>query len=39
MIQGPEHLKYGEKAVPVQPGEDKPWENFINVYKYLVEGN
>lgn len=30
---------YGAKAVPVQPGEEKPWEYFINVYKYLVEGN
>lgn len=39
MIQGPEHLMYGEKAVPVQPGEEKPWEYFINVYIYLVEGN
>lgn len=39
MIQGPEHLMYREKAVPVQPGEEKPWEYFINVYIYLVEGN
>lgn len=38
MIQGPERLKHGEKAVPVQPGEEKPWEYFIKVYKYLVEG-
>ncbi|KAK4829209.1 hypothetical protein QYF61_002474 [Mycteria americana] len=28
-----------EGAGTVQPGEERAWGNFINVYKYLVEGN